>query len=100
MDAEELVALIRDLTLILFAGFATLVLFLATLLGMLLYRKIAPILDSARNTAKQAEELSSQLGEKVVKPLVSGSAFAYAAGRVVAFMLGLSRGKGGRKNGG
>ena len=96
----ELVALIRDLTFILFAGVAMLVLFLATALGVLLYRKIAPILDSAKTTAKQAEELSSQLSEKVVKPLISGSAFAYSAGRVIGFILGLSKGKGGRNNGG
>ena len=99
MGAEELLAIIRDLALILFVCIAMLVVSITTILGLLLYRKISPILDSAKATAKQAEDLSSHIGEKVVKPLVGGSSFAFTTGQVAAFILGLSRRKGRRNNG-
>ena len=99
MDAEGLVALIRDLTIILFAMIGVLVLVLGTLLGWLLYRKVVPILDSTKAVTKQAQEASSLISEKVVKPMVAASTFSYSAGRIVGFILGLSRGKGGRKDG-
>jgi len=99
MDAEELVALIRDLTIILFAMVGVLALLTTAVLGLLLYRKMAPALDSAKATMKNTQEVTSQLSEKVVKPLIGASTMTYSAGRVVAFILGLSRGKGGRKNG-
>ena len=99
MDAEELVAVVRDLTIILFIGVGISVLLLATVLGLLLYRKVAPILDSAKATMKNTQEATSQLSEKVVKPLIGASTLTFSAGRVVAFILGISRGKGGRKNG-
>ena len=99
MDAEALVAVIRDLTIILFAMVGVLVMLIATVLGLLVYRKVAPTLDSAKATMKHAQEATAQLSEKVVKPLIGTSTLAYTTGRVVAFILGLSRGKGGRNDG-
>ncbi|MFH1559861.1 MAG: hypothetical protein ABID84_00380 [Chloroflexota bacterium] len=98
MGAHE-VAVIRDLTIILFAMVGVLAMVIATVLGLLVYRKVAPTLDSAKATMKQAQEAISQLSEKVIKPLIGASTLSYTAGRVVAFILGLSRGKGGKKNG-
>ncbi len=99
MDAAELVALVRDLTMILFVGVGILALLVTTVLVTLLYRKVAPLLDSARTTVKQAQEASSLLSKKVVKPLVNASTFSHTAGRIIGFILGLSRGKGERHNG-
>ena len=99
MDAEELVAVVRDLTIILFAMIGVLAMLVATVVGLLLYRKVAPTLDSAKATMKNTQEATAQLSEKVVKPLIGASTLALNAGRVVAFILGLSRGKGGRNNG-
>ena len=99
MEAEELVAVIRDMTIILFTMVGVLTMLLATVLGVLLYRKIAPTLDSAKTTIKNTQDVTAQLSEKVVKPLIGSSTLAYTSGRVVAFILGLSRGKGGKNNG-
>ena len=99
MSAGDLVAVIRDLTIILFAVVCVLTMLTATVMGLLLYRKVAPTLDSAKATIKHAQEATSQLSDKVVKPLVSTSTRTFTVGRVVAFILGLSRGKGGNKNG-
>ena len=63
MEASELVALLRDLSLIMFSGIAVLSLVVITVIITLLYRKLAPVLDSSRITAKNAEEISSKLGE-------------------------------------
>ena len=99
MGAEELVEVVRDLTIILFTMVGVLAMLIATILGLLLYRKVAPTLDSAKATIKNTQEATSHISEKVVKPLIGTSTLAYTAGRVVAFILGLSRGKGGRENG-
>ena len=102
MDAEALVAVVRDLTIILFAMVGVLAMLIAMFLGLLLYRKVAPTLDSAKATMKNTQEATAQLSEKVVKPLIGSSTLALTAGRVVAFILGLSRGtrgKGGKNNG-
>ena len=84
MDAAELIAVIRDLTIILFAGVGVLVLLLLTVWGLRAYRKVKHIQDSARATVKQAQEAS----------------LPYNAGRIVAFIMGLSKGKGGGKKDG
>lgn len=99
MSAEDLVAVIRDLTIILFAMVGVLAMLTATVLGLMLYRKVAPTLDSAKATIKYAQDATSQLSEKVVKPLIGASTRTFTVGRVVAFILGLSRGKGGNKHG-
>tara|TARA_B100000686_G_scaffold350513_1_gene446703 strand:- start:1060 stop:1350 length:291 start_codon:yes stop_codon:yes gene_type:complete len=95
MEASELVALLRDLSLIMFSGIAVLSLVVITVIIALLYRKLAPVLDSSRITAKNAEELSSKLGEKLEKPLNGISNLAYTSGRLLSFILGISKGKGG-----
>lgn len=98
MTAEQ-VAVIRDLTIILFALAGVLALVVGSTAVWRLYRKASPILDSTKETVKQAQETTSLLYEKVVKPMAGASTFGFSAGRVLAFVLGLSRGKGGKKNG-
>jgi hypothetical protein len=99
MNAESLLAVIRDLTIILFAMVSVLAMLAATIMGLSIYRKVAPTLDAAKATVKNAQEATSELSEKVVKPLVGASTRTFTAGRVVAFILGLSQGKRGNKNG-
>ena len=99
MGAEDLVAVIRDLSIIVFTTIGVVTMLVTTTIGLLLYRKMAPTIDSARATMKSTQEATSQLSDKVVKPLISASTMAYSAGRVVAFILGLSRNKGGKSNG-
>ncbi len=99
MDTQEIVGLVRDLTIILFAMLGMLVMLTAAIVGLLLYRKVAPTLDSAKEAAKRTQEATTQLSDKVIKPMLSASTSAYSVGRIVAFIIGLSKGKGERKNG-
>jgi|GEM_PF-1261251 hypothetical protein len=99
MEEAELVALLRDLSLIMFSGVAVLSIIILTVLGILLYRKLSPVLDASKATAKKAEELSSKLGEILDKPLSGVSNLAYTTSRVLSFILGITRGKGGNGNG-
>ena len=99
MEEAELVALLRDLSLIMFSGIAVLSIIILTLIVVLLYRKLSPVLDSSKIAAKNAEELSSKLGKTLEKPLSGVSNFAYTTSRVLSFVFGITRGKGGNDNG-
>ncbi len=90
---------IRDIFVIVYAGMAVLLMVIASVVLLLLYRKAGSLLDSAKNTAQNTEELSTTL-LKVVKPLVGGSAFAFRAGQVVGFLSGFFKKKGGKKGNG
>ena len=86
-DTAEIIAMIRDI--------AFLVLLLMAMMGMLavfiLYRKLASMIDSARRTVKQAEDIFSAVSNKVVKPATAGSGAAFGAGKLASFLLGLRR---------
>ncbi|MBI4282518.1 MAG: hypothetical protein HY672_03405 [Chloroflexi bacterium] len=88
---REWVPVIRDLAIILFS-------LVATFLGVLLYRKVASTLDSAKATMKNAQEMTSQLSEKVVKPVVDAVSLVREPWRVVKFISRFLRGKGERKD--
>ena len=99
MDAEQLLALIRDIWLILFAIVGVLVFATITVVVLLLYRKLSPIITAAKTTIDQAQEASSIISEKIVKPMVASSTLAHSAGQVAGFIIGLYKGKGGQNNG-
>lgn len=99
MEASEFIGIIRDLAIIVVAVVSLLLLTAATIMAFLVYRKIAPLLDSTKATMKQTQEATSLLSDKFVKPLIGASAFAFTTGRVVGFILGVSKGRGGSKNG-
>ena len=99
METAEFIGVIRDLAIILVATVGLLVLMAATIMGFLLYRKVSPLLDSTKTTMKQTQEATSLLSDKFVKPLIGASAFAFTTGRIVGFILGVSKGKGGSRDG-
>lgn len=99
MEASEFIGIIRDLAIIVVAVVGLLVLMAATIMAFLIYRKVAPLLDSTKATMKQTQEATSLLSDKFVKPLIGASAFAFTTGRVVGFILGVYKGRGGSKNG-
>ena len=83
-DTAEIIAMIRDI--------AFLVLLLMAILAMLiLYRKLASMIDSARRTVKQAEDIVSAVSTKVVKPATAGSGAVFGAGKLVSFLFGLRK---------
>ena len=100
LTATETISIIRDIVIILFVG----VLFLFTLglvlFSFLVYRKVSPLIDSAKRATKNAEDISTNISQKLVKPMVSRSIFALGAGQILSFILGISQKKrGGKKNG-
>ena len=99
MEASEFIGIIRDLAIIVVAVVGLLVLTAITIMAYLIYRKVSPLLDSTKTTMQQTQEATSLLSEKFVKPLIGASAFAFTTGRVVGFILGVSKGRGGSKNG-
>ena len=66
---------------------------------VLLYRKVSPNITAAKTTVDQAQETSSIISDKIVKPMVASSTLAHSAGQVAGFIMGLSKGKGGQNNG-
>ena len=90
-DAAEIIAVIRDIAFI--------VLLLVTLvMGVVLVRKVSSVLNSAKRTAKGVEDMMSTVSGSLVKPATAGSGVAFGAGKILAFILGLSRRK--KKQGG
>ena len=77
MTTTEFIGVLRDIAIITLV----LVLLMATVMVILLIRKVSSALDSARATARQA---------------VERSAFAYNAGQVLSFIVGLKKRKGGK----
>ena len=94
MDATELIALLRDLAVIAFILTAMMVLLLLLVLSFVLYRKLAPLLNSARTTTRNAEEITTTVSQKLLKPLVS-----YGLGQVLSFILGYSNRKRRKRDG-
>ncbi len=99
MEADQLLAVIRDMLLILLAITGVLVSVIISVVTLLLYRKVSPIITAAKTTVDQAQETSSIISEKIVRPMVASSTLAHSAGQVVSFIIGLSKGKGEQNNG-
>ena len=94
-DAAEWLAMIRDIVLLLLLS-------MAIVAVLILYRKVASVVDSAKRTMKSAEEIVSAVSDKVVKPATAGSGVASGAGKVAAFLWGFKgrrRKKGGSDDG-
>ncbi len=90
-DTAEIIAMIRDIVFLL--------LLLVVLVGALvLFLKVSAVMDSAKRTIRDAEEMVSTVSGSVVRPAAAGSGIAFGAGKVLAFMLGLGRRK--KKKGG
>ena len=93
LDVADIIAVIRDIALISILLFA-----MAVLLA--LYWKLSGVLDSARRIMKNADEVADAISSRIVGPAAAGSGVAFGAGKVAAFILGLSRRKKGGKSDG
>lgn len=72
IDGVTLVALLRDLVLIIFLTFSIIALLVAVVLGFMLYRKVSRILESANRISRNVQEGSSLVTERVLRPLTTG----------------------------
>ena len=93
IGVAEWVALVRDITLLL-------LLLVALFVVLFLYRKASTLLDSTKRAMKNAEDIVSTVSEKVVGPAAAGTGLAFGAGKVMAFLLGVSGRRRKRKRGG
>lgn len=92
-DVATIIAMARDIVFFL-------LLVVALLVILVLFRKVSALLDSVKRTIKGAEDVISTVSDKVVRPATAGSGVAFGVGKVGAFLLGLRRrGKGGKRNG-
>ena len=93
-DIAEIVALVRDILLLVLLA-------VALLIAVVVYSKVSTILNSVRRTIKETEAIIATVSEKVVGPAGGGSGIARAAGKTLSFLFGLSRrGRKERKNDG
>ncbi len=92
MSAPEIIGMIRDIAIIS-------VLLVVLLVVLLIYLKVSSILNSVKRTMKNAEDVASIVLNRVARPAAAGSGVAFGAGKVAAFLAGLT-GRGQRRKGG
>jgi len=92
-DIAIIMAMARDIVFFLLLAALLLVV-------LVLFRKVSAMLNSAKRTIRDAENVISAVSDKVVGPATKGSGIAFGVGKLGAFLLGLrKRGKGGGRNG-
>ena len=62
-----------------------------TLVVLIIYMKVTKVLDLAKRTLQDVENIVSTVSEKVVAPATAGSGIAFGAGKMAAFLFGASR---------
>ena len=89
----------RDLAIVILGLGVTIVAIFIGILAFLLYRKLRPILDSVKAATKTVENVSSCVGEEIARPLAKVAAFIQGVRQAINLFSGLSRKKGGGRNG-
>ena len=84
MSVAEIIAMTRDIVFLV-------LLVIAILATLILYSKVSKVLDSAKRTVKDAEDIFSAVSSKVVGPAAAGSGAAFGAGKLMAFLLGFRK---------
>ena len=90
MDPSWLVQA-RDWVIFIFGIFATLAAITVIAVALLVFLKLAPILDSAKGTLSNIRGTSSFVSGLVVKPIIQVVSFATGAQRTVGIITRLSR---------
>jgi len=87
------------LVIVLFAIAGILTFIWLTVLGFLIFRRVKPILDSAKGTLGNIQGTSSFVSDVLVKPVIKVVSFATGVRKAMAVVAGLSKRKGGKKGG-
>ena len=82
-DTAEIIGIVRDVLLVL-------LLTVALLVVLILWRKVSSLIDSAKRTAKGAEEIVKAVSSKVA-PATAGAGVAFGVGKVAAFLTGFAK---------
>ena len=88
MSITESIAIARDIAVLV-------LLVVTTLVVLIVHGKASKLLDSVKHTAKDVEDVLSTVSSKVVGPAAAGSGMAFGAWKLVDFLIGVTRRKGG-----
>ena len=91
MYVSEVIVVFRDVAIIVLAVTTVVALLGAVVGGFLFYRKVKPMLDWASTTSRNAEEITTGMSRKLVKPLLGRAGFAVGLGQTLAFIAGYAR---------
>ena len=83
----------RDLAIVILGFGVTIVVIFIGILAFMLYRKLRPILDSVKSTAKRVENISTTVEEEVSRPLARLAAFVQGVRQAVGLFSGFTRRK-------
>ncbi|HET6477664.1 MAG TPA: hypothetical protein VFF92_01135 [Dehalococcoidales bacterium] len=83
----------RDLAIVILGFGVTVVVIFIGVLALMLYRKLKPILDSARSTVKRVENISATVEEEVSRPLARLAAFIQGVRQAASLFSGFARRK-------
>lgn len=86
----------RDLAIVILVVVATVVLIIITVLAFSLYRRMRPILDSVKTAGKTIQQITSYVGEEVVKPVIQIAALVQGIRQGIDSVSKLFKRKGGR----
>lgn len=89
----------RDLAIVILGFGVTIVVIFIGILAFMLYRKLKPILDSAKSTAKRVENISATVEEEVSRPLAQLAAFVQGVRQAVSLLSGFARKRQGGRDG-
>ena len=89
----------RDLAIVILGFGVTILVICIGILAFVLYRKVKPILDSAKSTAKRIENISATVEEEVSRPLAQLAAFVQGVRQAASLFSGFARRKQGGRDG-
>ena len=92
-DTAQTIAIIRDFVLIVAVP-------VAVTGSLLLFRKMSKMLDSVAATTDRVEDIAGTLSDRIIGPAAAGTGVAFGAGKLAAFILGFSRPRKKKEEGG
>ncbi|MDD4859226.1 MAG: hypothetical protein PHR56_03365 [Dehalococcoidales bacterium] len=78
----------RDLVIVVFGIAATVLAILCTVMMLVFYKRIKPVVESVKKTAETIENISSTVEDEIVKPLSQLGAFIQGIRQVINMMGG------------
>ena len=91
-----MLASMRDIAIIVLAIAAILDLLVILIIAVLLYKKLSPVLDSAKVATNNIRGTTAFMSDTMVKPLIGVIGFAIGLRRTLSVLTGLGKRKGGR----
>jgi len=89
----------RDLAIVILGFGVTIVAICIGILAIMLYRKLKPILDSAKSTVKRVENISATVEEEVSRPLAQLAAFVQGVRQAASLFSGFAKRRQGGRDG-